>query len=43
MSIEVKNLVKAFDDKKVIDDISFNVDDGKILSKTFNESKSAEY
>ena len=32
MSIEVKNLVKSFDDKKVIDDISFKVDDGKILS-----------
>ena len=32
MSIEVKNLVKTFDDKPVIDDISFKVDDGKILS-----------
>lgn len=32
MSIEVKNLVKAFDDKKVIDDISFKVDDGEILA-----------
>ncbi|MCQ2743885.1 MAG: ATP-binding cassette domain-containing protein [bacterium] len=32
MGIQVKNLVKSFEDKKVIDDISFNVDDGKILS-----------
>lgn len=32
MGIEVKNLVKSFEDKKVIDDISFSVDDGKILS-----------
>ena len=32
MGIEVKNLVKTFDDKRVIDDISFRVDDGKILS-----------
>jgi len=32
MGIQVKNLVKAFEDKTVIDDISFNVDDGKILS-----------
>lgn len=32
MSIEVKNLVKTFDNKTVIDDISFKVDDGKILS-----------
>lgn len=32
MGIEVKNLVKTFDDRKVIDDISFKVDDGKILS-----------
>ena len=32
MSIQVKNLVKKFDDKVVIDDISFDVNDGKILS-----------
>lgn len=32
MGIQVKNLVKIFDDKRVIDDISFNVDNGKILS-----------
>lgn len=32
MGIEVKNLVKSFDEKRVIDDISFKVDDGKILS-----------
>lgn len=32
MSIEVKNLVKKFDDKTVIDDISFNVKDGEILA-----------
>ena len=32
MGIQVKNLVKSFDGKTVIDNISFNVDDGKILS-----------
>ena len=32
MGIEVKNLTKSFDDKKIIDDISFKVDAGKILS-----------
>ena len=32
MGIQVKKLVKSFDDKVVIDNISFNVDDGKILS-----------
>ncbi len=32
MGIEVKNLVKSFDNKVVLDDISFKVDDGKILS-----------
>lgn len=32
MGIEVKNLVKSFDNKLVLDDISFKVDDGKILS-----------
>ena len=32
MGIQVKNLVKSFEDKKVIDNISFNVEDGKILS-----------
>ena len=32
MGIQVKNLVKSFDDKVVIDNISFDVEDGKILS-----------
>ena len=32
MSIEVRNLVKTFEDKTVIDDISFKVDDGEILA-----------
>ena len=32
MGIKVKNLVKSFDDKIVIDNISFDVEDGKILS-----------
>ena len=32
MSIEVKNLVKTFEDKVVINDISFKVDDGEILA-----------
>lgn len=32
MSIEVKNLVKKFDDRTVIDDISFKVNDGEILA-----------
>lgn len=32
MSIEVRNLIKAFDDKVVINDISFKVDDGEILA-----------
>ncbi len=32
MSIEVRNLVKKFDDKVVIDDISFKVADGEILA-----------
>ena len=32
MSIEVKNLVKSFDKKVILDNISFKVDDGKILS-----------
>ncbi len=32
MSIEVKNLVKSFGKKVILDDISFKVDDGKILS-----------
>lgn len=32
MSIEVKNLVKAFDDNKVIDDVSFKVNDGETLA-----------
>ncbi len=32
MSIEVNNLVKIFDDKKVIDDVSFKVKDGEVLA-----------
>ncbi len=32
MSIEVKNLIKKFDDKTVINDISFKVDDGEVLA-----------
>ena len=32
MGIQVKNLTKSFEDKKILDNISFNVDDGKILS-----------
>lgn len=32
MSIEVKNLIKSFDDKVVINDISFKVDDGEVLA-----------
>lgn len=32
MSIEVKNLIKSFDDKTVINDISFKVDDGEVLA-----------
>ena len=32
MSIEVKNLVKSFDEKTIIDNISFKVNDGEILS-----------
>lgn len=32
MGIQVKNLVKVFDDKKIIDDISFSVNDGEILA-----------
>ena len=32
MSIEVRNLIKAFEDKVVINDISFKVDDGEILA-----------
>ena len=32
MSIEVKNLIKKFDDRAVINDISFKVDDGEILA-----------
>lgn len=32
MSIEVRNLVKKFDDRVVINDISFKVDDGEILA-----------
>ena len=32
MSIEVRNLVKKFDDRVVINDISFKVADGEILA-----------
>ena len=32
MGIEVKNLIKTFDDKKVLDNISFNVNDGEVLA-----------
>ncbi len=32
MGIEVKNLIKTFDKKVILDNISFKVDDGKILS-----------
>ncbi len=32
MGIEVKNLTKSFDDRKILDDISFKVEPGKILS-----------
>ena len=32
MSIEVKNLVKSFDKKVILDNISFKVNDGEILS-----------
>ena len=32
MSIEVKNLKKGFEDKCIIDDISFNVNNGEILA-----------
>ena len=32
MSIEVRNLIKAFDDKVVINDISFKVADGEVLA-----------
>lgn len=32
MSITVKNLIKKFDDKLVIDDVSFDVKDGEVLA-----------
>ena len=32
MSIHVKNLIKDFNNKRVIDDISFKVEDGEILA-----------
>ncbi len=32
MSIEVKNLIKTFDNKTVINDVSFKVNDGEILA-----------
>lgn len=32
MSIEVKNLVKVYDDKRVIDNVSFNVENGETLA-----------
>lgn len=31
MSIRVKNLVKTFDGRVVLDDVSFNVKDGEVL------------
>jgi uncharacterized protein YsxB (DUF464 family) len=30
MSIEVKNLTKSFDNRKILDNISFKVDDGYV-------------
>ena len=32
MSIEVKNLIKTFDEKRVIDNVSFKVEDGETLA-----------
>ena len=32
MSIEVKNLIKTFDEKRVIDNISFKVENGETLA-----------
>lgn len=32
MSIEVRNLIKTFDDKRIIDDISFKVNNGETLA-----------
>ena len=32
MSIEVKNLIKIYDDRKVIDNVSFKVNDGETLA-----------
>ena len=32
MSIEVKNLIKTFDDKRIIDDVSFKVESGETLA-----------
>ena len=32
MSIEVNNLTKSFKGKKVLDDVSFKVEDGEILA-----------
>ena len=32
MSIKVQNLTKEFDGKKVLDNISFSVEEGEILS-----------
>ena len=32
MSIEVKNLIKTFDERRVIDNISFKVEDGETLA-----------
>ena len=31
MGIQVKNLVKSFDDKKVLDNLTFDVNDGETL------------
>ena len=32
MSVKVENLTKVYDDKKVLDDISFDVADGETLA-----------
>jgi phospholipid/cholesterol/gamma-HCH transport system ATP-binding protein len=32
MSIEVKNLIKIFNEKNIIDDVSFKVEDGEVLA-----------
>ena len=35
MGIEVKNLTKEFNDKKVLNNISFKVEDGETTTKKF--------